>query len=637
MWTKRQGDRQKLPIQPDGDFTRSFLPRQQGLLMRCHSYSFTKRVLILWLVCGYTNPATAHALGMLETQPKLVTDESLRFGPDWARGIVWYQIFPERFADGNPLNNPSQRQSTTVPWSHPFDQSTIEEIERSWFLAAGEPRFFGYDPHREGGAITNVIFKRRYGGDLQGVLERLDALVALGIRGIYLCPVFTSTSLHKYDAADHRHIDPTLGHPGRPALQTMEMVHASDDETRWELTESDRWFVDVLIPAVHDRGMRLMLDGVWNHVGVDHWAFQDVLEKGRSSEFADWFEVRFDDEGQLVWWKSWNGENGRLPVFLQTEDGDLAPGPKAHIMAVTRRWMDPNNDGDPSDGIDGWRLDVANEVGRPFWKDWRTLVKDLNPEALIVGEIWHDASAYFDGTAFDAQMNYPAAYPIADWLSIGHVKGDTKSLAARLTEVYSNHRLTNAIQLNLLNSHDTERIVSLMHNDHQRSYDNGAHPWQDAHTYERAFADDDALVRSLVAYMMLVANPGSPMVYYGDEFAMVGADDPDDRHPIPSGYWDPDQLDTRQLWYQDQLRWILGLLSDPLCERLLRFGDASWESSECSSIIQINRRYQSHSLTIAIGPVESDWDSLGFDNREQLWDKVLQFGDSEAWVVRIYR
>ena len=183
-----------------------------------------------------------------------------------------------------------------------------------------------------------------------------------------------------------------------------------------------------------------MLDGVWNHVGLDHWAFADVRKHGRNSKYVDWFVVEFDEIGDLEQWEAWDGTNGNLPIFREIQ-GDLAPGPKAHIMAVTRRWMDPNGDGDPSDGIDGWRLDVANEMGRVFWKDWRELVKSINPDAFIVGEIWHDAREYFDGTAFDAQMNYPAAYAVADFLSIGHMQGDAHSLSARLAEVYS-HELS---------------------------------------------------------------------------------------------------------------------------------------------------------------------------------------------------
>jgi len=593
---------------------------------------------IAWGNQSLERTAEIQVKGSPQDQSK--SEEIDQFGPEWARGMVWYQVFPERFANGNSGNDPIQAKSTLVLWDQPFVSPTIEEVERAWILSQGEPLRFRYDPNRAGGAIANVIFQRRYGGDLQGVLEHLDMLQELGVEGIYICPVFTSTSLHKYDAADHRHIDPTLGNPGK--ISTIGVVKAAgvgdpSDETTWDWTPADVWFVETLIPAIHERGMKIMLDGVWNHVGMDHWAFDDVREHGDASAYADWFEVEFDDywgSGALIGWESWGGKNGGLPVFRQTASGDLAPGPKAHIMAVTRRWMDPNGDGDPSDGIDGWRLDVANEIGRPFWEDWRRLVKGINSEALIVGEIWFDAREYFDGTAFDAQMNYPMAYAVADWLSIGHMKGDAGSLAARLGEVYSHDLETDLSQLNLMSSHDTERLASLMHNDHQRGFDQGARPWRDAATYDRNTASDDALVRSLAANLVMVANPGSVMIYNGDEFAMTGADDPDDRRPIPAGYLEPGGLDTRTVWYREELAWVMGLLSDSRYIELLRFGAAEWHASEDGRGLLIVRKHNGQRLVVAIGPCDTNWGH--WLQGESISDEQHQFElGSSCWDVRM--
>ncbi|MBO6513519.1 MAG: hypothetical protein JJ974_06110 [Phycisphaerales bacterium] len=558
-------------------------------------------------------------------------------GLRWSQGMLWYQVFPERFANGNPRNDPLQERSTLVDWETSFDDASIEEVERAWMLQAGEPRRFRYHPGLQGGSAANVIFKRRYGGDLQGVITHLDHLHDLGIQGIYLCPIFTSTSLHKYDAADHRHIDPTLGHPGaNPSVGVVRFDHSWDpsDESTWDWTESDRWFVETFIREVHSRGMRIMLDGVWNHVGVDHWAFRDVIEQGEESEFAGWFEVEFDEDGKLAGWKSWNGWSGGLPVFKQTPSGDLAPGPKAHMMAVTRRWMDPNGDGDPSDGIDGWRLDVANEIGRPFWKDWRALVKELNPEALIVGEIWFDAREYFDGTAFDAQMNYPMAYAVSDWLSIGHMKGDARSLAGRLTEVYSHELETDLRQLNLMTSHDTERLGSLLENDFQRGFDRDAHPWRDAYRYEKHTVNDEAMVKALVANLVMVVNPGSVMVYNGDEFMMPGADDPDNRRPIPTAYLDESGLSDRQEWYLNELRWIFSLIRDPEIGDTLRFGLARWESDPDSKILRIERTHNGQRVVVDIGPADSQWEPWILNSAPLLKDHIFQRG-SESWRVRI--
>ncbi len=606
-------------------------------------FSFYKRFLLLsFVVFGMNEHAAALESGPAEMAEDDCPDlaNSTRFGPQWASGMVWYQVFPERFANGNPGNDPREYLSTLVPWDLSFDEVLIEEIERAWFLAAGEPERFGYDPYRTGGSISNVIFQRRYGGDLQGVFNALDQLQGLGIEGIYLCPIFSSSSLHKYDAADHRHIDPTLGDPGIVGSNSIADVQLAGgigdpaDESTWGWTAADRWFVDVFVPETKARGMRLMLDGVWNHVGLDHWAFADVIQNGSQSRYADWFEADFNELGELVGWEAWNGPNGSLPVFRQTETGDLAPGPKAHMMAVTRRWMDPNGDGDPSDGIDGWRLDVAGEIGRPFWKDWRAEVKELNPECLIVGEIWHDAREYFDGTAFDSQMNYPAAYALADWLSIGHMKGDSKSLASRLTEVFSHEPETDRIQLNLMTSHDTERLVSLLHNSSIRGYDNQSHPWHDQN-YDKYASNPEDLSKALVAFAVLMASPGGVMIYNGDEFAMTGADDPDNRRPIPERYLAgsyPKEGDI--LEYRDRLGWILRWVQDADFGPMLRFGDARFEASLDGLGIRIVRIYRGKVLVADIGPCGTGWEDVNLG--DALRDDRLELKSAGGcWSVRL--
>ncbi len=526
--------------------------------------------------------------------------------PDWAKGMVWYQIFPERFKNANPDNDPQGWDLVTVDWNRPFECPTTEEIEGLWNRRVAAPRRYSSNPDQRGGVARNTIFNRRYGGDLQGVYEQLDELAQLGATGIYLCPIFDSRSLHKYDAWDHRHIDPTLGHPGMytdpgPIGAALGMGEDPADETTWEWTASDVWFVEVFLPKAKSLGLRVVLDGVWNHVGLGHWAFRDVQLHGSASRFADWFDVRFDDEGRLIGWRAWDGENGNLPVFQQ-ENGDLAPGPKAHMMAVTRRWMDPNGDGDPSDGIDGWRLDVANEVGRVFWKDWRDEVKSINPEALIIGEIWFDAADYFDGTAFDGQMNYPAAYAIADWLSIGGpLKGDGQVVAERLEAVFHHDRAHDLVQFNLMASHDTERIVSLMLNDFPRGFDQQAGRWSNADRYDAGEPDADAIRRALMGYATLVAMPGSVMIYNGDELAMPGADDPDNRRPIP---WD--SLSGEQLAFREAVSWLMHLRADPEIGEILRFGDAEFAAGESGHGLVIRRTLGSRVVEISIGETPAE-------------------------------
>jgi cyclomaltodextrinase / maltogenic alpha-amylase / neopullulanase len=544
--------------------------------------------------------------------------------PDWAKGVVWYQVFPERFRNGNLRNDPQGWDLRQADWYSSFDQTTQEEIELAWNRRMVEARQFAYSSKRAGGAVANLVFTRRYGGDLFGVYEKLDDLWAQGYRGLYLCPVFQSRSLHKYDASDHRHIDPTLGHPGSyedpgPGHVVLGESEHPGDETTWSWTPSDRWFVDVFLPKAKSIGFRVMLDGVWNHVGTDHFAFTDLQRNGADSEFADWFEAEFDEQGNLVAWQGWgNRLNGNLPEFQQTQTGDLVEGPKSHIMAVTRRWMDPNGDGDPSDGIDGWRLDVAGEIGRPFWKDWRALVKSLNPEALIIAEIWSDANHMLNNQGFDGQMNYPFAYPVADWLSIGDTRDDASIMSKRLEQVFYHHPQHDLVQLNLMTSHDTERLVSMMHNHSQRGYDNEADRWGQDFKYDPDSTTATDRQRALCAIAMMVASPGAMMMYNGDEFALPGADDPDNRRPIPWKYLreqsdrhggfkedrQPDvHLMSKSVEFNQHVSQLIRLRSDPMYSDVLRFGSAefSWHPSH-KEIAIVRRRLGDRMLEFMINP-----------------------------------
>ncbi|MCC5823236.1 MAG: hypothetical protein LAT64_08015 [Phycisphaerales bacterium] len=492
--------------------------------------------------------------------------------PDWAKGVVWYQVFPERFRNGNLANDPRGWDLTLLGWDEPFHAVSHEEIEMLWNRRVVDPRFYSSDPGRWSGgwgSVGQVIFQRRYGGDLQGVVDMLDHIAGLGATGLYLCPVFEARSLHKYEALDHRHVDPTLGHPGEPGPVDRSGEDPLD-ETTWGWEPADRYLIDVLIPEARKRGLRVILDGVWNHVGREHFAFRDVVEHGAASRYADWFKAEFDPEdGRLVRYEAWDRPNGALPEFRQTPEGDLAPGPKAHVYAVTRRWMAP--DGDPGRGIDGWRLDVAPDIGRAFWRDWRALVRSINPEAVLVGEIWTDAALWFDGAAFDAQMNYPLAYPIADWLSIGRADTDAARFAERVNAVLHHHPRHTLAQMTLIASHDTERGASLMQNDFARGFDQQATPWTAGSRYDAGPVGAEAKRRLLTAYALLAVLPGSPMIYNGDEFALPGADDPDNRRPIP---WPdlgehPDGPDGAFL---GDVAALLGWRGSPGVEGVLRFG-----------------------------------------------------------------
>ncbi|MFH1746953.1 MAG: alpha-amylase family glycosyl hydrolase, partial [Planctomycetota bacterium] len=284
--------------------------------------------------------------------------------PDWARHAIWYQILLDRFRNGNPGNDPKPVRPWTSHW---------------FWLAPWE---------RRGRGFHAAAFHRHYGGDLAGLESRLPYLRDLGINALYLNPVFKASTFHKYNATNYLHID---DHFGRLGDYESAVVHEDllDPET-WTWTDTDRQFLRFLA-AAREMGIRVVIDGVFNHVGTQHPAFQDIKARGRSSPFADWFEV---SSWQPFSYKGW-WDHPELPVFKKSPTGFASEAVKEHIFAVTRRWMAP--EGDPSAGVAGWRLDVPNEIAPPFWAQWRELVKSINPQAYISGEIWGRATQWLDG------------------------------------------------------------------------------------------------------------------------------------------------------------------------------------------------------------------------------------------------
>ncbi|MEM9167339.1 MAG: alpha-amylase family glycosyl hydrolase [Planctomycetota bacterium] len=536
--------------------------------------------------------------------------------PGWSLGAVWYNIFPERFDNANPTNDQGWPHGTPIPWQQPWEEVTADEFEASANRAIALPRRYGDDHQRRRPPLREVVFERRYGGDLEGVVRRLDHITRLGATAIWLCPVFDATSLHKYDAADYRHIDPHLAGSG-PSLGpdlAPELAHepvaqsvAADgrsaktpwtaDADEWSWTPADRVLIDRLLPGAHDRGLRVILDGVWNHVGLQHPAFVDVRSLGSASRYADWFDARFDTAGRLASWRAWDRRNGALPAFSQRGD-TLTQGPRRHVFDITRRWMDPNGDGDPSDGIDGWRLDVANEVGLTFWSQWRALVREINPQAVLVGELWFDGGDYFGGRAFDSQMNYPLAFALTNWL--GRDPGyTTERLVEDLDRVMRHHQATNLAQVNLLGSHDTPRLASMLANP-GREYDRDA--GLGAERFDRSQPQPQVYDMIELGYAVLTALPGSPMIYHGDELGMWGADDPENRKPLP---W-PDVLEPLgvsppdDMGMSERMASWLRLRQDPTIGPVLRFGAASWRAQ--TGLLIIARQLDATRITLMANP-----------------------------------
>jgi glycosidase len=453
------------------------------------------------------------------------------FVPEWARSAVWYQIFPERFRNGDPSNDPTVDDirgadplEPPAEWAvHPWgsDWYALQSYER----ANGEPELWKH------------LLRRRYGGDLQGVIDKLDYLVDLGVTALYLNPVFDSPSLHKYDGASYHHIDPTFGPDpaGDRALIATENPLAP---ATWVWTGADELAL-TLIREAHTRGLRVIFDGVFNHMGIRSFAFEDVQRNRQASPYADWFEIESWGDpatGAPLQYEGWWGVE-TLPEFRQV-GGSLAPGPAAYVFAATERWMNPKGLG-PDAGLDGWRLDVAFEVPHLFWKRWRAHVKALNPDAYLTAELIlppEAAAPYFEGDEFDGEMSYNFAFAASEFLFHPEPISAT-AFAARLDELQTLYAPeVAAVSMTLFGSHDANRIGSHIVN-------RGIARYRDWHTYlnvskadnptyevRKPNAEERRLHRQFVVFQMTAL--GAPMIYYGDEVGMWGANDPDCRKPM---------------------------------------------------------------------------------------------------------
>lgn len=333
--------------------------------------------------------------------------------PDWIRNTVWYQILPDRFFNGDKSNDPQN----TLPWGN-------------------EPTWYDY-----------------IGGDIKGIIEKLDYLKDLGIGGIHFCPLFKGDKSHKYETTDYFSIDPVFG--------TNELF-------------------EQLIEQAHSMGIKVMLDGVFNHVGIHHPFFQDVIQKGDKSEYFDWFCIKSlpVTSGQYETFAT----NSNMPKLNFNNEKVIQ-----YFLEVGTYWAERYH-------IDGWRLDVANEIGHDFWRRFRHAVKSVNPNIFIMGEVWHNALPWLKGDQYDSVMNYPLTNACVHFFATGETTA--KEFQWKINELLTDYPLQ-AVEAgyNFLSSHDISRFVSI------------------------AGENIDLL---LLAYVFLFTLPGSPSVYYGDEIGMEG-------------------------------------------------------------------------------------------------------------------
>jgi cyclomaltodextrinase len=448
--------------------------------------------------------------------------------PDWVQDAIFYQIFPDRFAKSE--RNPAGR----VPFE-PWDSA---------------PTFHGFK-----------------GGDLYGVTEKLDYLSDLGITAIYLNPIFSSASNHRYHTYDYYNVDPLLG--GNDALR-------------------------LLLAKAHQRGMRVILDGVFNHASRGLWQFHHVLETGAASPYVDWFHF---DPDRLNGKKNWGAYPTKEETKAIEREGTLkaigyqgwwnlpalpkfntnTPAVREFLFNVAEYWI--------KFGIDGWRLDVPGEIDDDaFWQEFRRRVRALNPEAYIFGEIWHESLRWLQGDQFDAVMNYLVTAAALSFFGArtlnmgvvcdaGGIKDRVHPMDAtafanemeRLLNLY--HPDITRAQFNLLDSHDMPRFLSCVG------------------------GDKSALK---LAWLFLMTIPGAPSIYYGDEIGIDGKHDPECRKSFP---WDASRWDRGLL---DYLKGAISLRKD---NPALRRGtlERLWSAD---GVYAFGRALESELLTVALNASE---------------------------------
>lgn len=361
--------------------------------------------------------------------------------PDWIQDAIFYQIFPDRFENGDPNNDPSNK----VPWG-------------------SKPSIWGFQ-----------------GGDLRGVLQRLDYIQDLGANSIYLNPIFESSSNHRYNTRDYYRIDPKLG-----GMEDFEE----------------------LLRSAHHRGIRVILDGVFNHCGRGFFAFNDVLENQAQSSYKDWFyikkfPVRAFGRGKADNYEAWWRFKSLPKLNLQN------PEVRAYILQVAKFWLEK--------GADGWRLDVPAEIDdRDFWSEFRAAAKSVNSDVYLVGEIWEIEPNWVGPDIFDGLINYPLREALLDLLM--PPGGDLNKFVEAIETLLGAYPAENTFAHYLpLGSHDTHRLATALKGDEQRI---------------------------LTAFTFQFFYPGAPAIYYGDEIGLKGGEDPDNRGAF---HWNKDTW-NHTLW-----------------------------------------------------------------------------------------
>ena len=420
--------------------------------------------------------------------------------PKWVKDTVWYQIFPDRFENGNPDISPENVE----PW--------------------------GSDP-------TWCNFT---GGDLQGVINKLDYLKELGINGIYFCPISEASSNHRYDTIDYMKIDKYLG----------------DEETFTKL-----------VKEAHKRDIKIMLDAVFNHIGYYSKQWQDVIKNGDKSIYKEWFYISDINKVSLPV-EEINKDNLTYETFafspympkLNTENEEVIE----HLINVGKYWVEKFD-------IDAWRLDVSNEVDHVFWRRFRQEVKKIKPDVYILGEIWHNSLPWLMGDQFDAVMNYPLTDAINDFFCKDKI--DAKKFKYMINDVLVSYpKQMNEVAFNLLDSHDTSRILSI------------------------ANGNKDKVK---LAFLFMFTQGGSPCIYYGDEIGMDGEHKSGVEMHRKCMVWDEAKQD------KDMFKFMQSLVKIRKENKELKLVDNEWIETENEEKIIILKK---EDVTIIINNNEKEID-----------------------------
>lgn len=456
--------------------------------------------------------------------------------PDWAKGAVMYQIFTDRFYNG--------------------DKSNDVETNEYYYIGDYSQRVTNWDKYP-----ANMGVREFYGGDLQGVMDKLDYLQDLGVEVVYFNPLFVSPSNHKYDIQDYDYIDPHYGKivdDGGEVLPNG--VTDNSQATKYKkrttglknLEASNELFIK-LVEELHRRGMKVILDGVFNHCGsFNKWMDRERIYEGEEdyepgayvsadSPYRSYF--RFFKEGPENWpyngnYDGWWGHD-TLPKLNYEDSVKL----ENYILYIGRKWVSPPYN------VDGWRLDVAADLGRSneynheFWQKFRRAVKDANPNALILAEHYGDPSDWIKGDEWDTVMNYDAFMEPVTWFLTGMEKHSDEAREELLGNIdnfigsmahHMSNMLTPSLQvaMNELSNHDHSRFLTRTNHMVGRVEHLGP---EAANEYV-----NKAVMREAVVMQMTWV--GAPTVYYGDEAGVCGFTDPDNRRTYPWGHEDQELI-----------------------------------------------------------------------------------------------